>query len=103
MDTVSRIKELKDERGWTTYKLSLESGVSANTIHNWWQKKSVPTVALLKQICDGFGISLADFFAESNRIEFTAELKTLVDKWQSLTKEERAIVQTVLDGFAGKK
>ena len=103
MDIVKRIKKLKDDKGWTTYRLSLESGVSANTIHNWWQKKSVPTVALLKQICDSLGVTLSYFFSDGNLVELTPCLKTLVDKWQTLTKEERTIVQSVIDGFADKK
>ena len=103
MDILEKIKAFRLQRGWSIYKLSLESGISANTIHNWYQRQSIPTISLLTQICEAFGITVSDFFAEHELIEFTPELRILVDKWHSLTKEERAIVQTVIDGFIRKK
>ena len=45
------------------YKLSVESAVAPSTIKNILYGKSVnPGVVTLKMLCDGFGISLIDFF-----------------------------------------
>ena len=64
MDTKNRIKELMDERGWTIYELSKRSGLAQTTISNMWKRNTEPTIPSLRALCNGFGITLAQFFAE---------------------------------------
>ena len=67
-DVVNRIKELLKEYGWTSYRLSQESGVSETTISNILNKKkaTLPRLDTLQQLCDGFNISLSDFFSSDS-------------------------------------
>lgn len=47
----------------SVHKLAIESAVPPSTIKNILYGKSVnPGVVTIKMLCDGFGISLADFF-----------------------------------------
>jgi len=59
----NRIEELCRERDITINGLSYISGVSNSTIKAIFYKRSKnPGVATLKKLCDGFGITLVQFF-----------------------------------------
>lgn len=102
-EILDKIEKLRKARKWTVYKLSQESEVPTGTIQTWIRTNSQPSIKALEQICRAFGVTLAEFFLQCELVECTGERRTLLDKWQSITKEERAIVKTVLDGFACKK
>ncbi len=58
-----RILELCDERDMTVNCLANLSGMSPSTIYSMLNQKSKnPGVVSLKKICDGFEITLRDFF-----------------------------------------
>jgi len=40
MDILERILQLREEKGWSEYKLSVESGIPQSTISSWFRKKS---------------------------------------------------------------
>ena len=59
----ARIFELCEEKKMAIYKLSVLSGVAPSTIKNiLYGKSRNPGIVTLKMICDGFGITLEDFF-----------------------------------------
>ena len=89
MDTHSRLRQLMAERGWTAYRLAKESGLSESTLANIFKRNTVPSIGTLESVCSAFGISLAQFFAESEMVELTPELKELFDNWVSLTPEQK--------------
>lgn len=92
MDPHARLRQLLRERGWTEYRLSKECGLAQSTIGNILRRNTVPSVATLETICRGFGISLAQFFAEGEQAELTPELKELFDSWVCLTPAQKAAV-----------
>ena len=89
MDTHSRLRQLMAERGWTAYRLAKESGLSESTLANIFKRNTVPSISTLESVCSAFGSSLAQFFAESEMVELTPELKELFDYWVSLTPEQK--------------
>lgn len=90
MDTHVRLRQLLRERGWTEYKLSKECGLSQSTLGNIFRRNTVPSIATLEIICDGFGITMAQFFAEGDMIEVSPELKELFDNWVCLTPSQKS-------------
>ena len=75
MDTYTavrnRILRLCEEKGMSIHKLAMESAVAPSTIKNILYGKSTnPGIVTLKMLCDGFGITLVEFFD-------TEELRTL--------------------------
>ncbi len=67
MDTYQAVKErlerLLYEKRFSVYKLSLESSVSPSTIKNiLYGKSKNPGIVTLKMLCDGLGLTLAEFF-----------------------------------------
>lgn len=63
-DIIKHIEQLCEERGWSLYKLSKESGIPYSTLNNMIHRTNIPSIPTLQKICNGFGISLSDFFAD---------------------------------------
>lgn len=68
MDTravvANRIEELCSERNITINGLSYISGVANSTIKGIFYKRSNnPGILTIKKLCDGFGITLGEFFS----------------------------------------
>ncbi len=96
MDIHARLQELLDERGWSRYRLSKESGLSEETLTNIFKRGTSPSLFTLQSICDGFKITLSQFFTENEMIEMTEELKTLFDEWKYLTPEQKDAIMAVM-------
>lgn len=89
MNTHDRLRKLMKERGWTEYRLSKECGLSESTLANIFRRNTVPSITTLETICDAFGITLSQFFAEGEMVELTPELKVLFENWVSLTADQK--------------
>lgn len=99
MNTVERLKQLLKERNWTEYRLAKEGGLSMSTLQNIYKRNTIPTIDTLERICNAFGITLSQFFAEGETIDLSPELKRLFDGWVNLTLEQKQAVQTMIDAF----
>ena len=59
----NRILQLLGEKRMSIHKLAMESGVAPSSIKNiLYGKSQNPGVVTLKMLCDGFEITLIDFF-----------------------------------------
>ena len=96
MDTHDRLQQLLRERGWTEYKLSKECGLAQSTIGNIFRRNTVPSVATLETICEGFGITMSQFFSDTEMVELTPEMKELFDCWICLTPNQKSAVVQLL-------
>ena len=62
MDVGARIRELREKAGFTQNKLSEWAGVSQTHLRRVELGQQDITIGQLNLICDGLGISLAEFF-----------------------------------------
>ena len=97
MDAKARIRELMQERGWSEYRLAIASGLSQSTVANIFNRNTTPSVATLESICAGFGITLSQFFAEGDMVELTAEQKEMFVAWSTLTKEQKDVINNLIN------
>ena len=59
----NRLLILLEEKKMSIHKLAMESAVAPSTIKNiLYGKSQNPGIVTIKMLCDGFGISLIDFF-----------------------------------------
>ena len=70
MDTrtavINRLMRLCEERRWTVNHLANVSGVSTSTVKSiLYGNSRNPGVVTIKKLCDGFGITLHEFFSGS--------------------------------------
>lgn len=100
MDIHERLQQLLEAQGWTTYRLALNSGLSHATIANVFKRNTTPSVATLEAICDGFGITLSQFFAEGDLVEMTPELQTVFSRWANLTPKQKKAVLSIMEVMA---
>lgn len=103
LDTLGRLRQLLDERNWTEYRLAKSSGLSDSTIKNIYKRNTQPTIDTLEAICRGFGITLAQFFADGEMVELTPDLKELFNGWVNLTPEQKQAVITMVNAFKHDK
>ena len=96
MDTNERLRWLLDQMGWTEYRLAKKCGLSQSTIANIYRRNTVPSVATLEAICNGFGITLSQFFADGEMVELTPDLKAVFDSWVNLTPEQKSAALQML-------
>lgn len=97
MDILGRIKELRDERSWSNYRLAKEAGVSEGSLNNMFRLNNQPTIPTLEAICAGFGITLSQFFAEGGEaVELDMEQKEMLSLWNTLNREQKAALLELL-------
>ena len=102
MDATEKIKEMMKQRGWSAYRLAKQSGLSETTIANLIRRNTVPSIPTVEAICNGFGITLSQFFAEGEMVELTPELKQLFDRWINLTAKQKDAVIQIMDAMKQK-
>lgn len=96
MDAKARIRELMSERKWSEYRLAIASGLSQSTVANIFNRNTTPSIATLESICAGFGITLAQFFAEGDMVELTEEQKEMFSAWSSLSKDQKDVLRQLI-------
>ena len=80
MSTYSAVRDrlinLLDERRMSIHKLAMESAVAPSSIKNIIYGKSInPGIVTIKMLCDGFGITLTEFFDTPKFRELEQEIK----------------------------
>ena len=103
MDTHERLRQLLNERGGTEYRLAKNCGLSESTIANIYRRNTVPSLATLEAICKGFGITMAQFFAEGEMVEINPELKELFENWVNLTPKQKKAANQMLKAMNNDK
>lgn len=99
MELNQKLQNMMEERGWSAYRLAKESHLSESTIINLFRRNTLPTIPTLEAICGAFGITLSQFFAESEMVELTPEIKSVFENWTSLTVEQKHAVQLLLQSM----
>ncbi len=100
MDIIQRINNLMEERQWSDYKLSIESGLSSSTIANIHRRNTIPSIPTLEAICDAFGITLSQFFNEGLvTVQLNSEQQELFTEWITLTKEQKQLILAIIKEF----
>ncbi len=99
MDIIERIKELRDERGWSTNRLALEAELTQSTVAALLTKSnSLPSLDTLTHLCDAFGMTLAQFFMEEEKSELVSpQERALLEQYRKLSEEKRRAVLTLLE------
>ena len=90
VDVIERIKDLCTARSWTYYRLAKESGITYSTLNTMLNKTASPSLPTLIKICEGFGITLSDFFCEdAGRAALSPEERELLQNWNRLSADNQ--------------
>ncbi len=100
---IKRIEELCENKHWTKYRLAKESGIPHSTIFNMLKRTNTPTISTLIKICNGFGITLSQFFSDDETVTLTKEQKLLLRLWGTLEYNEKVRCEAYIRGVAGDR
>ena len=80
MDTYTAVKnrilQLLGERNMSIHKLAMESAIAPSSIKNiLYGKSQNPGIVTIKMLCDGFGITLIEFFDTPEFANLEQEIK----------------------------
>lgn len=97
-DILAVITRCREARGWTEYELAERAGLPQSTISSWYSKKVVPTLPSLEKVCNAFGITLSQLFAESGSpVSLTETQEQLLKRWSRLDERQQAALLGLLD------
>lgn len=93
MDVQERLRNLMTQRNWSAYRLAKQADLSETTISNLFKRGQLPTIYTLERICDAFGITLSQFFAEENEaITLNEEQKEILSLWAALSDKNKELL-----------
>ncbi len=100
----NRIQELLDEREWSLYQLAKNSDVSYSTLYTIPERNTEPSIRTLSKICDGFGITIGEFFKEntSEDVNNRKEMQLLC-MYRSFDKTDRQRLLAYAKGLSERK
>lgn len=96
MDIGKRIIELRQQQGWSQYRLYKEAHIGQATLSQIESGLKSPNVVTIQKICDALGITLADFFTEEEPA-LNPELRRLLETAKKLTPEQTTQLQKLLE------
>lgn len=94
MDILEKIDELRKERRWSINYLAMEAGLTQSTVNNLFLRKTEPKISTLRALCDAFGITLSEFFAED-----TSNDILLLQRIRRLSPENKAALLQLLSSI----
>ena len=102
-DAIMRIKDLCKERNYSYYELAKRSNIAYSTLNSMILKNNSPTLPTLYKLCDGFGITILQFFQpESKSDVLLPEQSECLDLFSILTPEDKELALTYMKGLAHK-
>ena len=100
MDVLKRILDLRLERGWSEYRLSVESEIPQTTISSWFRKQICPTLPSIEKICKAYNITLSQFFSEaSESVALTEKQTALVKLFSRLDEKQQELLLSFLSSL----
>lgn len=94
MNVLERIRKLQWERDWSDYKLAQEANISQSSLATLYARNTPPKIDMLQRICGAFGLTLAQFFLEDEKIEvLSTQEKNLLEGFRKLPpKKQKALI-----------
>lgn len=100
---LQRIQELCEERNWSYYQLAKASGIAYSTLNTMLNKHNYPSLPTLQKLCEGFGISMTDFFEPDRSLTgLTEDQSTCLSLFTSLSPEDKKLAIAYMKGLARK-
>ena len=98
IDIIDRIKVLCNSRSWSLYRLAKESGITYSTLCTMLHKSNSPSIPTLVKLCNGFGITLSQFFDfENEPVTLSNSQKEHLEQWEMLTEKNRTIANSYIN------
>ena len=101
MDIKQKITRLREERGWSLFRLAKESGIYPTTVYNWFNEiNATPSREKIEDLCLAFGISVSSFYADVEADDLTAEEIELLEAFRKIPDKNKAIALSTLKAMS---
>lgn len=102
-DVLLRIEELCREKNISKYRLARNMNIPQTTLSNSFRNDTMPTIGTLERICEGLGVTMAQFFSENEEFpDLTDEQRKILELWDKVPKEKRNKAIGYLEGLGEK-
>ena len=103
MNILRKINKIRLDRGWSVYRLSVESGISQSTLTNMFNRETLPSITTLECLCNAFGITMSEFFREEYEENAPIQSeKELLELFSKLNSQEKNSTLVLLRSIAKK-
>lgn len=100
-DPLERIQQLCKERNWSYYQLSKVTGIAYSTLNTMINKRNMPSLRTLERLCEGFGISITDFFEpDRSSSSLTKDQTECLALFSALSPLDKQLALAYLKGLA---
>ena len=103
-EIIDRINFYLDYNSWTLYKLANEADIPYSSLKNIIYRKTFPTIQTLESICNGFNITLDQFFdnksSSPSGIVLSEDEHQIIKIYRKLPTNDKKILKTYLKGLA---
>lgn len=99
MDVLTRIANLREEKGWSLYQLANKAGLTYKTLYNWYNGDSVPTVKALEAVAEALEVPLCELFTTDKIFVADEELQELISKWKRLNSKQKNAIMNVINTY----
>ena len=96
MTVLEKIDKLRIERGWSINYLAMEAMLTQSTLNNLYMRNAEPKISTLRAICNAFGITLAEFFADEGMTDKSDIDLEIQRKISTLTNEQKTALIVIL-------
>lgn len=97
---ISRLESIMAKKNLSKYRLAKNADMCQSSLTNLMNRNNIPTLVSLQKICDGLGITLAQFFAEGDEIpNLTKEQKDWLALLTDLSTIEKEKVMAYIQGL----
>ena len=99
-DILGMIRKNREARGWTEYQLAERAGLPQSTISSWYKKGMTPSVASLEKVCEAFGLTLSQFFADGQeRLALSGAQRAMLERWNRLSGRQQQALLALLEAM----
>lgn len=106
MDIREKIIKLREEKGWTQYRLYKEAKIGQSTLSQIESGKRYPHTTTLQKIAAALDVSMAefDFLKEAlNKEQLTKEDHSLLEKYKQLSSNEKVVINSIIELLISKR
>ena len=101
----SKIKSLREECDWSQSKLAKESGVTASAISMIENAQRVPSLVVIRKICDALKVSVSELTGESTQEAVSQHAQAFFREFgdlKNLDQEDKKIILDLAKSFKGR-
>ena len=98
----NRIKKRQESLELSNNKFLQLAGVSHSVLDNWKKRQTIPSVAVLEDLCEVLNITVSQLLEEDDAEYNRPDTQRLLVAWQELKEEDKRIVFDLINNMKSR-